>query len=102
MGVTYDEIIRSRDLDPIYSIDETANMMIASYDLATNEERSEIELLVRDFKREDTPSDDVYDAVYNAIFGGSWHVSIGSREFLVAFATTAKKATGGRAGMKTT
>ena len=40
--VTYDEMIRSRDFDPIYSIDKTAGMMMESYGMATDDKRSEM------------------------------------------------------------
>jgi hypothetical protein len=102
VGMTYDEIIQSRDFDPIYSIDETAGMMMASYSMATDNECSEIELLVGDYKQKNTPSNDVYDAVCEALFGGDWPVMIGSKEFLKAFVATAKKITGKRAGKKMT
>ncbi len=45
--------------------------MIGSYPMATDDERSEIEHLIGNFKPMDKASDAVYHTVHNVMFGGS-------------------------------
>ena len=94
----YDEIASKSSFS--LSIAEEAAKAAGTYTTATADERAKIEYLLDDFKVTDTPSDDVYDAVAEGMFGGDWHVDIGSKKFLKAFAAIAKKITGGRAGME--
>ena len=66
-----DEIICSNDLDPMSTINKTAQDMMRSYPMGTDNKRAELEHLVYNFKPKDKPSDDIYDAVHEAMFGGS-------------------------------
>ena len=81
----WDEIVRSRGHEPIFSMAEEAANMAGAYTMATDDERAEIEYLVGNFKLTDKPSNDLYNAVYQALFGGDWPVTIGTKDFLKAF-----------------
>ena len=64
----YDEIASKSSFS--LSIAEEAAKAAGTYTTATADERAEIEYLLGDFKVTDTPSDDVYDAVAEGMFGG--------------------------------
>ncbi len=62
--------------------------------MGTGDQDAEIEYLVGELKPMDKPSDDIYDTMHEAIFEGSWHTAIRSREFLEASTASTKIITG--------
>ena len=68
--------------------------------MAMHDERVEMEYLVGNFKPTNEPSDNVYDVLYDGLFGGNSPTSIKKREFLVAFAAAAKMINGNKKAAK--
>ncbi len=82
MELTYNKIIRSRGFDLIDSVDDTTDMMMASYAMATDNEHAKINHLIVDFKPTYELSDDLSGAMYQGIFGGSGQQKSRARSFL--------------------
>ncbi len=60
VGIVYDKIICSKGIEQMSSVNDTAQDMMSSHLMATNDKHAEIEHLVGDFKPTDELSDDVY------------------------------------------
>ena len=91
-----EEIVCSNGLEPVLTVNEMAATVVEIYHLSSDDDQAEMANLVGDLKPTDRPSDAIYDAVHEALFGGDWPVTIGDKEFVVGFVAAAKRITGGR------